>query len=770
MDDHTVGLKDGSMLQVVAVEGFRFETQDYETLQHNVEAFNTLLKGQRRDIYLYTTLVRRREVAVPGGSFPPGFSDALNTRWLERFTNRDVFTNELYLTIVKTNPAYAERNVSHALDALLGARSVETHNRAREQMRLELSYVVRTFMNLMHDFGTRRLGIVRVQDDEGTTTLYSDVLRFLSKVHNHDDTPCVVPTTTIDTILCKRRPYFKHRTVVQEGASAEEVTYSALLSLKEYPATTWSGILNRLLRLPYELVLTQSFVPIPNEKARKSLETLKRRLTTAGEHEEVLQNVSTAIGELALGVVAYGDHHLSIMCTEDSPAALERAVAEITPVFTNVGIIMVREDLNLEPAFWAQLPGNVAYIARASTISTKNVAAFASFHNYSTGKLNGNHLGPALTVVPTPGDTPYFMNLHVGKLGNTCIFGPTTSGKTTFATFLISQSQKYGGKTIVIDKDRSWELYVRAENGSYIGIRPGARSCMNPLHMPDTRANRRYLTQFLTILLEQELTRALLRHEKDRVADAIDALYDEFEQKQRSFGIVQQHLVEAELREALNPWVEGQHNGWVFDNREDTLSFENPVTGIDVTWLLEDDTVRAPVMSYLLYRMQAVIDSRELVRIVLEEGWRLIRDEALQVVIEDWERTVRKKNAFVLFSSQDPDVGSRAGRAIYEQSATKIFFPHFSADKQVYCSELGLSEAQFKIIKESHARERKVFVKHGDEAVVVVFDLSFMPDYLSVLAGTTETVHLMHRCQREFGDDASLWLPHFLKEVQREET
>ena len=37
---------------------------------------------------------------------------------------------------------------------------------------------------------------------------------------------------------------------------------------------------------------------------------------------------------------------------------------------TDRSVIWVREDLNCEPAFWAQLPGNFAYIARKAVISS----------------------------------------------------------------------------------------------------------------------------------------------------------------------------------------------------------------------------------------------------------------------------------------------------------------------------------------------------------------------------------------------------------------
>ena len=41
----------------------------------------------------------------------------------------------------------------------------------------------------------------------------------------------------------------------------------------------------------------------------------------------------------------------------------------------------VRERVNMEPSYWGQLPGNLSYIIRKSTISTLNSAGCASMHN-----------------------------------------------------------------------------------------------------------------------------------------------------------------------------------------------------------------------------------------------------------------------------------------------------------------------------------------------------------------------------------------------------
>ncbi len=100
-------------------------------------------------------------------------------------------------------------------------------------------------------------------------------------------------------------------------------------------------------------------------------------------------------------------HHLTVMCIEDDPKLLETALSQAVVEFSNVGITGVREKINLEPAFWAQLPGNAEYMARRCIVNTLNLAGFASFHNYPSGKRKNNHWGDAVTVLNTVSGTPF---------------------------------------------------------------------------------------------------------------------------------------------------------------------------------------------------------------------------------------------------------------------------------------------------------------------------------------------------------------------------
>ena len=180
--------------------------------------------------------------------------------------------------------------------------------------------------------------------------------------------------------------------------------------------------------------------------------------------------------------------------------AVDEGVAEAQAALADLGIIAVREEIALEPAFWAQFPGNFKYIARRGLVSTGNFAGLASGHNFPLGQAEGNHWGEAVTLLETTAAGPYYFNFHQGDLGNFTVIGPSGSGKTVVLNFLLAQARKFRPRIIFFDKDRGAELFIRAIGGRYDLLRPGTPSGLNPLQLDDNPVNRQFLIDWLALL------------------------------------------------------------------------------------------------------------------------------------------------------------------------------------------------------------------------------------------------------------------------------
>ena len=170
-------------------------------------------------------------------------------------------------------------------------------------------------------------------------------------------------------------------------------------------------------------------------------------------------------------------------------------------MLADTGMLVAREDLALEAAFWAQLPGNFPFRPRKAPITSRNFAAMSPFHNYPAGRAEGNHWGAALTLLVTSARSPYHFSLHASNhrdpdggsrkdTGHTLLCGPTGSGKTVFIGFLISLLARQGVTQVVFDKDHGLEILVRALGGDYFPLNNGVPTGFNPLQLPADAVQR----------------------------------------------------------------------------------------------------------------------------------------------------------------------------------------------------------------------------------------------------------------------------------------
>ncbi len=111
---------------------------------------------------------------------------------------------------------------------------------------------------------------------------------------------------------------------------------------------------------------------------------------------------------------------------------------------------------------------------------------------------------------------------------------------------------------------------------------------------------------------------------------------------------------------------------------------------------------------------------------------------------------------------------SPISRTIIEQTPTKVFFPNADASAAEYTHGFGLSEREFKLIKEQLEPGSRLFlVKQGHHSVVCRLDLKGCDAELAVISGRARDVQNMHRLIGLHGHDPARWLPAFMSSPQR---
>ncbi len=547
-----------------------------------------------------------------------------------------------------------------------------------------------------------------------------------------------------------------------------ERSFSAIVSIKEYPGQTSPGMLDELLRLPLELVVSQGFGFVDRQTAGSRLNLALRRMRAADDEALSLRGeLAVARDDLAAGRAAFGEHHLTVMVRGASPEAVDDGVAEVLASLTDLGVIAVREDIALEPAFWAQFPGNFAYAPRRGLVASRNFASLASLHNFAQGQAEGNHWGQAVTVLETSAAGPYYFNFHHGDLGNFTVIGPSGSGKTVVLNFLLAQARKHDPRIMFFDKDRGAELFLRAIGGRYDALRVGVPSGFNPLLLDDTAENRRFLVDWLARLVAIP-GKELDPEDLARLKDAVDANMSAPVAFRRLGHFAQllrgdRRPQPGDLSDRLAPWCGSGERAWLFDNEDDRVDLSERVIGFDMTRILDDPVTRTPAMMYLFHRIEQRLDGQPAI-IVVDEGWKALDDDVFTARIRDWEKTIRKRNGIVGFATQSAEdaLTSRIASAIVEQAATQIFLPNPKAQERDYVTGFGLTRHEFDLIRTIPDTAHAFLVKHGQESVIARLGLSADKDLLTILSGRERTVRLLDEIRGSVGDAPDQWMAPFL--------
>ena len=783
---HVVKTTFGDYLQVFRLGGASFESADDEQLNNWHERLNVLWRNiASPNVALWTHIIRRRECCSLPDDSVAGFAQTLATKYRERLSSETLMVNELYLALLYRPVA----TVATGLAARVLSRAQP------EGSQLELSDALDTCTKLAQTLYTslaryepELLGAYRVAG-----TWCSSLLEYLGSLVNGEWQRMPLPQASLNGALATTRLLFGAEAI--EYRTPTGTRLGAILGIKEYPTPTPVGMYDRLLSAPFPFVLTQSFTFLSKATSQGLLQRQFHRLGNAGDFA-VSQAVElkSALDALTSNEFVMGDHHFCLQVFADIGSdeahvtgsgrlkTLNAHVALARSYLADTGMTVAREDLALEAAFWAQLPGNFAMRPRKAPITSRNFAAMVPFHNYPSGRAVGNHWGEALALLSTSAHSPYYFSLHASDpadpdggsrkdTGHTFICGPTGSGKTVFIGFLLAMLHRQGATQVVFDKDRGLEILVRALGGEYLPLRSGVPTGFNPLQLPLTPEHFEFQRAWLHALACPAGFPPLTVRENADLDQALRGTLSLTPSARRLSRLIE--FLDTTNTEGLFArlvrWcevTEGDY-AWVFDNVEDRFVRALPgqvVMGFDVTEFLGNELTRPPVTLYLFHLVRQLLDGRPLV-CWMDEFWRLLADPAFEGFAKDGPKTWRKLNGVMCLATQSASdvLDSPISRTIIEQTPTKVFFPNSEADREQYISGLGLSEREFRLVKERLEPGSRMFlVKQGHHSVVCRLDLQGFDAELAVISGRASQVERLHRIMEEHGVDPSRWLPVFM--------
>jgi len=787
LSPHVVRTEVGDYVQVFRLDGASFETADDEVLNNWHERLNVLWRNiAAPNVALWMHVIRRRERVRSGNddhARTEEFAERLAGRYQARLSTETLMVNELYLSVAYRPIAGAAPNlVARLLSAQAGEHRLAEHTDALDAC----ENISQTVGSSLARYDPERLDVY-----ESSGRLYSRVLEFFGQLVNADLSPVPLPTAPLDEVLATTRIIFGSETI--EYRLPTQTRFGAILGIKEYASPTTVGMYNVLLSAPFEFVLTQSFAFLTKAAGQGLLQRQYNQMANAGDFAvSQAEQLKDALDDLTSNDFVMGDHHFTLQVltplvdrqtgnsNDQRLKSLNDDVALARAILADTGMTTAREDLALEAAFWAQLPACFPMRPRKAPITSRNFCAMAPLHNFPAGRQTGNHWGDALALLVTSARSPYYFSLHASDphdpdggsrkdTGHTFICGPTGSGKSVLIGFLVTLLARQGVTQVIFDKDRGLDILTRALGGTYLPLRNGVPTGFNPLQLRPTAETIEFLkgwlralvrgTVPLTIREEGDLDAALMGTlALDASARRLSRLI-EFTDATRSEGI---HM-------RLARWCESTqgHYAWVFDNAEDSLVGQlakASLFGVDVTEFLDNALTRAPVTLYLFHVIRQLLDGRKFV-CWMDEFWKLLSDPSFEGFAKDGPKTWRKLNGVMCLATQSASdvLDSPISRTIIEQTPTKILFPNPDANAAEYIEGFGLSEREFKLIKEQiEPGSRQFLIKQGHYSVVCQLDLKGFDAELKVISGRASTVEELQRLIARTGPDRRQWLPSFL--------
>lgn len=783
----TIVTKEGDYLRIWKLSGISFETADPEDILIRKEQLNTLLRSiSSEQVALWTHLVHRRTSDRLKSHFQSKFAHDLDDKYFGSFVDYNMMANELYLTVVyRPEPSRMGKLLTRS-----GRRSLDAVKADQKRAIRKLDDVAYQIESSLSRYGLEALTTYEEEDAYEGTVMYSHALTFLNFLICKEWQKVRVPVGPLNEYLGTAWVFVGTETI--EIRSPTKTEFAQSIDFKDYNAHTEPGILNGLMYLDFEFVVTQSFSFLARRQGKDFLQRQMGQLQNTQDGSATqIGDMAVAIDQLTQGEFAMGEYHYSLMVFGESVDQVRRNTTSAMTIIQDCGFLAALVATATDAAFYAQLPCNWAYRPRVANLTSRNFAGLSSFHNFTAGKRNGNPWGDAVTLFQTSSGQPLYFNFHYSKgdedafdkkvLGNTRMIGQSGAGKTVMLNFLFTQAQKYragapmGFTNVFLDKDEGAKLCILANGGKYLSVKNGLPTGFNPMQMENTEANILFLEKLIRVLVSGDQQRVTTVDEH-RISHAIRTVM-RMPAQLRRLSTVLQNITEGTDKEdrensiakRLARWCYDDGNGksgpfaWVLDCAKDELDFTTHDNyGFDGTHFLDNADVRTPISMYLLHRMESVIDGRRFIY-WMDEAWKWVDDAAFSEFAGNKQLTIRKQNGLGVFATQMPSslLNSPIASSLVQQVATEIYLPNPKADFHEYTEGFKCSVAEFEIIKNMGEESRMFLVKQGHTSMIGRLNLGGFDDELAILSGSSDNNQLADDIIAEVGNDPDLWIPVF---------
>ncbi|MGJ4932398.1 conjugal transfer protein TrbE [Bradyrhizobium sp. HKCCYLS2038] len=500
-----------------------------------------------------------------------------------------------------------------------------------------------------------------------------------------------------------------------------------ILTIIGFPSATTPGILDDLNRLALPYRWSTRAIMLDKRDAVKLITRIRRqwfakRKSLAAILKEVMTNEAASLVDTDahnkavdadaalqnLGSDDVGQAYVTATVTvwDADPGRADDKLRQVEKVIQGRDFTCLAESVNAVEAWLGGLPGHVYANVRQPPLSTLNLVHMIPLSAVWAGETRDHHLkAPPLLFGRTEGATPFRFSLHVGDVGHTLVVGPTGAGKSVLLALMALQFRRYPSAQIfAFDFGGSMRVATLAMGGDWhdlggaLSAETEAAVALQPLAGIDDIGERAWSVDWITSILVHEKI-VVTPEAKEHLWSALTSLASA-PVAERTLTGLSVLLQSNSLKRALKPYcLDGAH-GRLLDADHEALG-DGSVQAFETEGVI--GTAAAPaVLAYLFHRIAQRLDGRPTL-LIIDEGWLALDDADFAGQLREWLKTLRKKNASVVFATQSlSDInGSPIAPAIIESCPTRILLPNERAiEPQITAiyRRFGLNDRQIELL------------------------------------------------------------------------
>ena len=567
------------------------------------------------------------------------------------------------------------------------------------------------------------------------------------------------------------------------------LSHLRILTITGFPTATTPGLLDEMNRLAFPYRWSTRAILMDKTDATKLLTKIRRqwfakRKSIAAILREVMTNEQSALvdtdaanksldADMALqelGADMAGMAYVTATVTvwDADPRIADEKLRLVEKIIQGRDFTAMPETVNAVDAWLGSIPGHAYANVRQPPVSTLNLAHMIPLSAVWAGPERDEHFSaPPLLFGKTEGSTPFRFSLHVGDVGHTLVVGPTGAGKSVLLALMALQFRRYANSQVfAFDFGGSIRAASIAMGGDWHDLGGGltdgdeASVSLQPLARIDDAYERAWAADWIGAILGSEGV-PVTPETKEYIWTALTSLSTAPVGERTITGLAVL-LQSNDLKQALRPYCVGGAYGRLLDAEAEHLGSAD-VQAFEIEGLVGKGAAPA-VLAYLFHRIGDRLDGRPTL-LIIDEGWLALDDEGFAGQLREWLKTLRKKNASVIFATQSlSDIDNSAiAPAIIESCPTRLLLPNERAiEPQITAiyRRFGLNDRQIEILaRAAPKRDYYCQSRRGNR----LFELGLSEVSLALCAASAKTDQTrIAELVAEHGRDGFLvaWLRH----------